>query len=430
MKRIIMFLGFVMAVIFTVIGVAREQTVESTGDVSNGLSVIAANTNMAKSSVGADKIVFSADDFEKNLNLSEVTSITVTALPNAIDGCLCIGDVLVNEGQTISGESLSLLNYRSGNSNTKEAFFMFKVNSGEYEIKCNLYFLDRENNAPTLLLEDERTFNVSTHQTVTVFGTLGAYDPDGDGVRFEIVRYAKNGVIELDGATGEYSYTPTGAYFGEDAFAYVAVDKYGNYSSAREVRMNVEKLKTEIVYSDMQNHPTLHAVLTLTEKGVMSGTAIGEKTYFMPDKSVRRLDFLVMLMHSIGVTDIPVVASTGFDDDSEIPQGMKGYVYKARSMGIITGAVDSEGNYLFCPSRDITRAEAALMVNKVLGDSVPVIKPTFSDKDDIPVWAEDAIYTLSSMGILSSINGEIAASSNITREQTAKMLYELNYYLR
>jgi hypothetical protein len=208
-------------VVFTVVGVVKEQNKDVTGDVSGGLYVIAEQSEMAKSTSSGDKIVFSADDFEKSLNLSEITSITVITLPDVADGCLCLGDVLVNKGQTISKENLDLLNYRVGSEDVKEAEFQFKTNSAEYVITCKLYFLECENSAPTLALEDEKTFNVSTHQTVMVYGKVGAYDPDGDEVRYEIVTYGKNGVINLDSQTGEYTYTPTGAYFGEDKFEYV-----------------------------------------------------------------------------------------------------------------------------------------------------------------------------------------------------------------
>ena len=429
MKRIITFLSIILAVVFTVVGVVKEQNKNATGDVSGGLYVIAEQSEMAKSTSNGSKIVFSADDFEKSLNLSEITSITVISLPNIADGCLCLGDVLVNKGQTISKENLDLLNYRAGSEDVKEAEFQFKTNSGEYVITCKLYFLERENSAPTLAMEDEKTFNVSTHQTVMVYGKVGAYDPDGDELRYEIVTYAKNGVIDIDSKTGEYTYTPTGAYFGEDRFEYVAVDKYGNYSTSKAVVLNIEKLQTDIVYSDMHEHPAHHAVLTMTEKGIMSGSTIGTTTYFMPDKSVSRIDFLVMLMHSIGADKVENVLDTGFDDDSEIPASMKGYVYAARNMGIISGAVDAMGNYYFYPNREITRAEAALIVNNIVNGSAPTIIPTFADKNDIPTWAYDAVYALNDLGILVSNNGEYLPSANITRAQTAQILYALMKYI-
>ena len=174
----------------------------------------------------------------------------------------------------------------------QEAIYIY-ANENEYEMTCNLYFLNRENQSPTLSMEDERSFKVSTHQSVTVYGKIGAYDPDGDDVRFEIVTYAKNGTIDMDAKTGEYMYTPIGSYFGEDSFEYVAVDKYGNYSNSKVVSLTIEKRQTNIVYADMDGNPYHHAALTMTEKGIMSGNTIGESTYFMPDKSVSRIDFLI-----------------------------------------------------------------------------------------------------------------------------------------
>ncbi|MGM9631744.1 MAG: S-layer homology domain-containing protein [Eubacteriales bacterium] len=425
MKRIIMFSVILMAIALTVTGVVREAQKDATLDITSGLSVLANQNGMAKYALTGKKIVFSADDFEKNLNLSEISSITVTSVPAVSDGCLCVGDVVVNAGQTVSGDNLDLLNFRPSSESVRQTVFKFKPAGFEYEIECSLYFLTRENSAPTLAHEDEKIFSVSTHQTVTVYGKVSAYDDDGDELRYEIVTYAKNGVIELDGKSGEYSYTPSGLYFGKDSFEYVAVDKYGNYSSARTVNLTVERLKTDTVYADMDKHPALHASLTMTENNIMSGTTIGDSTFFMPDKSVSRIDFLVMLMNAIGVNDIPTIADTGFDDDSEIPASMKGYVYRARQMGIITGAVNGDGEYFFYPNKDITRAEASLIVYNLVEGKVPTVKPIFSDRADIPAWAHDAIYTLADMGILSATDGSIAPSASLTRAQTAQMLYAL-----
>lgn len=429
MKRFIMLSVMVMALCITVIGVARSESSDLAPDISDGLCVIASGRDMAKCGIAGKKLLFSGEDFKKSLNLSEISYITVTELPDVSEGRLCIGDVLLNEGQTVSAANLELLNYSAANEEIRESSFCFKANGNEYEMRCNIYLLTHENSAPTLDMEDEKIFSVSTHQTVKIFGKLLAYDPDGDELRYEIVSYAKGGTLELDSKSGEYSYTPTGSYFGEDCFEYVAVDKYGNYSSARRVNLTVEKLKTDTVYCDMEDHRDHHAALTMTEKGIMNGTTIGDSTYFMPDKAVSRVDFVVMLMHAIGVDEVESVADTGFDDDAQIPASMKGYVREARKMGLVTGSVNEKGEYLFEPSREISRAEAALIVSKLVDCAVPTVKPTFADKSEIPAWASDAIYTLNGLGIMTGENGNISATSSLTRAQTAKMLYTLMSYI-
>ena len=207
------------------------------------------------------------------------------------------------------------------------------------------------------------------------------------------------------------------------------MDKYGNYSSSRRVNLTVEKLKSDIVFCDMQGHRDHHAAMTMVEMGVMSGESIGNNTYFMPDKAVSRLDFVVMLMNAIGYGEVEAINNTGFDDDNEISASMKGYVKKARDLGLVNGSVNAEGEYLFEPNREITRAEAALIVSKLVDAEVPTVKPIFPDRNDIPTWAEDAIYVLNDLGILVSVDGSISPSASITRAQSENMLYNLDYYL-
>ena len=418
-----------MAIVLCTIGVIKENEFEATRDISNGLSVIANRTEMAKSGIVDNVIVFSADDFMRSLNISELEFITVTKIPKIDEGCLCVGDVVVNAGQSISKSNLDLLNYRSASRDKREASFEFKVNGGGYEMRCNMYFLLRENSAPTLDMEDEKIFSISTYQSIRVYGKVSAYDPDGDEIRYEVVRYAKNGVLDFDSRSGEYSYLPSGAYFGEDSFEYVAVDKYGNYSKSAMVNLKVQELNLDVEYCDMTDHKAHNAALAMTQKGVMSGTVIGNMTYFMPNKAVSRVDFVAMLMCAIGEGNVQNISNTSFDDDADIPANLKGYVKKAQEIGLILGSVDKDGNHLFEPNREITRAEAALILSKLVNGAVPTITPSFKDKGDIPVWAQEAIYILNDLGILVTENGNIAPCESVTRAQAAQMLYSLIEYI-
>ena len=57
MKRFITFSFIAMALVFTVIGVVREQKNDATLDVSNALSVIAKQNDMAKCAVVNNNVV-------------------------------------------------------------------------------------------------------------------------------------------------------------------------------------------------------------------------------------------------------------------------------------------------------------------------------------------------------------------------------------
>ena len=59
MKRLITVSVMAMALIFTVVGIVREQNKDVTLDLSSGLSVIASENDMAKSAMVNNKLVFS-----------------------------------------------------------------------------------------------------------------------------------------------------------------------------------------------------------------------------------------------------------------------------------------------------------------------------------------------------------------------------------
>jgi hypothetical protein len=164
------------------------------------------------------------------------------------------------------------------------------------------------------------------------------------------------------------------------------------------------------------------AALALTESGVMSGTQVGSQYYFYPDRGVSRAEFLVMAMNAAGITEVPASFATGFYDDADIPLSMKGYVAAAYAMGYVNGSL-VEGELCFLPNEPINRADAAVMLDRVLGSSRVDVIPTFADSSEIPTWAREAIYSLNALGVMDATDGCIAPRAPLTREQTADMLH-------
>ena len=392
--------------------------------ISPGICVIAEKNSMAMAAMRGSSIKFDSDDFARALNISKVEKITVTQAPATTDGELRVGTTVLNAGQTVSDSNLSLLSYTASNDITT-SFFKFKVNDTPYEMTCKLYLLDKMNYAPTLSVASKNSLNVSTHRNITLHGLLPCYDPDGDETMIEIISYPKSGILILtDAKTGEYTFTPGENYSGKDSFTYVARDIYGNYSSAEKVELTVTKPKTSVVYADMENDPAHNAALTMTEEGIMSGTKIGSATYFYPDRTVSRGEFLVMAMNTLGITDVGNARPTVFADDSAIPSHMKGYVSSAYELGYIKGLY-SDGKLCFEPNRAITRAEAAVMIGNMINASTPTIAPSFNDSASVPAWASASLSSLSAMGIMNTSGGNINALSSVTRADAANMLVNL-----
>ena len=51
------------------------------------------------------------------------------------------------------------------------------------------------------------------------------------------------------------------------------------------------------------------------------------------------------------------------------------------------------------PSSKITRAEAAVILNTILGADEPDAVAVFADHSDVPAWAQGSLYALSDAGI-------------------------------
>ena len=416
------FCFLIMVIIGTSTAALAASAAEPSVMLSPGLQVIADQSSMAMSGIKGNKISFDSDDFARAMNLSKLSSITVTEVPPVTDGELLVGSTVVNRGQTISAANLSLMSYNAKSQDISASYFRFKIGDSAYDIKCDLYMLDKENHAPTLNMTPSLSLEVSTHRNVTFYGTLGAYDPDGDETIIEVVSYPSNGVLTItDRSSGDYTYTPSQNYTGKDSFTYVARDKYGNYSASKTVNLSVNKPTTSVVYRDMEDSPFYNAALTMTEAGIMSGTQVGEGSYFYPAKTVSRSEFLVMAMNAVGIKDIPDASKTVFYDDADIPGYTKGYVFTAYELGYIKGEY-VDGKLCFSPNDPITRAEAAVIVCAMIDAATPTVAPVFKDSNEIPAFANSAVCSLNYMGILSERNGNISANADLTRSEAAQIL--------
>ena len=90
-------------------------------------------------------------------------------------------------------------------------------------------------------------------------------------------------------------------------------------------------------------------------------------------------------------------------------------------MGYISGTL-KEGKLCFLPNQEINRAEAAVMICAILGEKNSGVIPTFADGAEIPVWAQESIYTLNTLGVMDATDGYISPTSLLTREEAALIL--------
>ena len=116
------------------------------------------------------------------------------------------------------------------------------------------------------------------------------------------------------------------------------------------------------VFSDVKDTAWYAApVKTLASLGVINGYKDGT---FGPNKTITRAEFVTMLVNLTGVT-----GEGGTFTDVSAKHWARRNIAAAAAQGWISGYLEKNGTYTFRPSRTITRAEAVVVMNRVLGRS-------------------------------------------------------------
>ncbi len=419
MKR---FLLFTAILIF-----ALSLTICASSKLSPAIDVIAGEYSMVKASIVNDgEMFFDVSDFDEALG-ANVQSITVSSLPDSDIGRLMLDNLYIVESQVISRDDFSMLKFVKTSNEDVDAVFKFKPNNNEYEIECTIKALQGVNLSP--IATNGEMVSAWTNMNISCFGALNGYDPDGDMLRYEIVSYPEKGLLIMTNTeTGDYKYTPYENAKGTDAFSYRVRDAYGNYSETCTVKMKIEKLKTSLVFADLEGERCLNAAIVAHENDLMTFKLNGDGTFdFRPNEEVTTEEFIVLVMRAMGATSAPQIEKTRFADDSDISPEYKGYLESAFSLGIISGANEKDGIHIN-PKKSITTAEAAKILYKIIGSKIQTGITVFADSEEIPSEALEALTSLTQVGILEKINGKISPNAPLTRAQTAQILMSLLEY--
>jgi len=396
----------------------------SAASLSPALDVISASRRMIRAADGS-VLEFSAADFDRYFGC-RVLSLTVTALPEATCGSLSLGALPISKSQTVSRDYLDMLRFTPAGKEFTESAFSFGVltENGSYRSVCALLPSAGDNRAPDAQGLDPSQLSVGAKSGIDYFGKLYALDPENDSVDFRICDYPQNAVLTLcDKNSGAFMLSPADGFEGSDSFSYTARDEYGNISEPITVSVEITGSSDDLFYSDLGDHWAHTSAIRMTELGIMSGCVKSGLRFFEGGKEMTFSSFVTAAMKAMGEDlDELVGVETPFWDNEDIPKQDIAYIAEAAKLGFIE-AKENEGRVCIDPNREITRAEAALILSRMIDCSQPLTRAVFADETSIPSEALEAVYLMNSLGVMNGTgNTNFAANEQVTRAQAAVML--------
>ena len=399
--------------------------------LSPALIAIEKQLTLKKCGIMNSKITFSTEDFDKVL-CCEADYIVVEELPEEAMGVLCIGSLKIEDEQIVKRSDFNKIVFYPTSDMQGTAEFVFSSKNEKLTdvcVRCVMNVLDEVNLAPVLSQQ-----SISTIQDVCAVKFLDVFDPEADEMNFEVVSYPSHGTIRIsDDSSGYFTYTPQKGYTGKDSFEYIATDKYGNRSRKASVKIDVAKTTGKIYFDDMQNHWAHNSAIRTANIGLMTGGYDEAGRFnFYPEKEVSRGDFLAMALISAGKEkEITFITETSFADDKDIPMNIKSYAEYAKKCGIVSGYVKEDGQTYFDCHKALTRAEAAVIVDRILALPETVVDVSvFADFSSIPSWASKSVSKVQKHNIFNGTGyGEVNSESVVTRAQTAEILCNMADYI-
>lgn len=267
------------------------------------------------------------------------------------------------------------------------------------------------NNAPIA-----ENLSLSTYKGIAITSRFAAIDAESDPVTFRVVNSPARGQITLDeNDPAAFWYTPYEGKKGKDSFTYVAVDDKGNISEPATVKIVIEKQTGKVTYSDMSGEASAYAATRLAEENIYIGRQVGSLYCFDPGESFTREEFLALAMDVAGMAPMDDVTLTGFYDDDSISVWAKGYVSAALMGGAVQGSRNGMGQTLFRGSANISYAEAAVIIDRLLAMGDVKATPTMA----VPAWAAQSVANLETASVIPA--GSVI-SGTLTRSDGALML--------
>ena len=186
------------------------------------------------------------------------------------------------------------------------------------------------------------------------------------------------------------------------------VNAYGTY-----IPYYLDQAGSQSAFTDIANHPAKAEITYMANKGYVKG--LTEKT-FGPEASLTRAQFVTLLARTFE-WELPATTQLAFKDN--IPEYARGAVQVAVANGFVQGYEDDT----FRPDRPVTRAEAAVILDRLVQKTGSA--KTVSDQNTWPSWAAPSIANVVGLGLIDPVGGKYEPNKAMTRAACVVALYRI-----
>ena len=163
------------------------------------------------------------------------------------------------------------------------------------------------------------------------------------------------------------------------------------------------------------------------ENGIINGIKENGTLYFKGADNVTRAEFCVMIVNHKKLDINSYVGVTlPYTDADSIPKWALLYVKAAYAEGIMTGSKTKDG-ITFSPNADITRAEAASALDRlIVKDSRLKASTKYTDAKSFAKWAKPYIESTTAQGLfMGDKDGNFLPTKNLSRSESAVLMSKL-----
>ena len=355
-----------------------------------------------------EQYCFQSADFSEDQTLS---GICITELPDPSAGTVMLGSRILRAGDILTAQQIEQMTFiplqTEEDMDACVTYLPIYPDRVEGDATMTISIRGKEDKAPVA-----ENSAIETYKNLPNTGKLKVFDPEEQPLTYSIIRQPRRGTVTV-AEDGSFTYTPKKNKVGTDSFTYTATDPSGKVSREATVTIEIMKPTDAQQYTDTVGTDCRFTAEWMKNTGLFIGEQVGGTACFQPDKTVSRGEFLTMLVKALDMKVEKTADFTGFTDD--VPNWLKPYLAAALRSGMTENWPDSE---VFGASRNITGAEAALLVQNALDLSVPTIAGKENDTE-LPVWAESAVTAMGEIGI------EVDPTAELTRETVAGLLYQV-----